>query len=1314
MNLNKSYRKMLGTDDPTTIDDMHNEAIVGVETDMTTIEQAVTAVETDKLDKTEKGTNGGVAELDEHGKIPSNRLPDAIDGIIEYPTLGDFPATGESGKIYFAVDTNKSYRWGGTTYVEISEGVTLGETPATAYRGDRGKEAYDHSQAPHASTNSVLKVNGKDSINNEVTIDTDDIQEGVKKFVSETQKNTIGVATVADIAELMAIPTPVTDKLYRTLDDAQLWLHDGTSWVKTKTGDASQSLRISTEEGLIIDGTQVVSMATRQQHSIATTKESTFVFYFDLRKLVFDKVEASTDKYVEIWGKKRITPTRDYECSLRYGNKDGVQRLSFYVYKSDGGFGSGAYIEMPVNKRELVKIVTTVKHDDAAGNKGDIWIYWDKNNGGSLTEFKRSTGSLDSDICPGAHQDLNEYPEVPAGITATNARVTFGHIDDSSGQNCTAHVTWYGYAQLNRVITQDEVNNIFATNTIPTNGIVEFVPFNKAQYFQDGALDETRIPSTAGFKTRLVGSGKFKMENLSERLADTEDNVTTEQVTVTPADDFQARTSVVAHRAKEWAGNRKFVIGEFNVSHYNGADQSKWNDLLELGIKRFKADGAECVYAFCAASYNDPNMPIAVYAKEGSTFISTPIASTWEKYAAAGAGLNLSSLEVATGTDNNGVFHKDNPKDITWSFLERAHFEFLASKGWKKLRLPFRWERLQPEFNQPFTHNAYSTAYRDKITDYYNWAAEFGMTIMLEPHNYAKYATGESGGNVVETTLSAAGMEDNYHDLLGKLIAQWGTHAAWHKLDLQNEPVGVSNGGNSAHQTTWEGIAQRAITYLEGIGYRGKLSVPLGFYSGAHSASSLHPNGPFANSTLIEIDDQLHFYPNWIGEYGEWDGTFKHAGGAHTTYAEEVATAGAYAGQGTFQTSDTTSTVSDDRIVSTVKNNIPVVTSEEIQTGTDEEKKLANAKELNSAIKKMTAGEEASLPISSLADAFVDDAGASALELTTNLDTTGASAVLVKVSNRQANEIALVTCGGVTMQKVATKVNAEVCGVSIYALFGTFTGSKEIKVTYPTTSRFFSVTAVAFSNVEKIGAKMEREGWGTDAKDDVAVTNDSSMVFGALEVKTDMNVTPIAGETELHSSDHAAAEAGRQSTGYKLASATTPFGWTLDTGENWAIAAVELVAKKLDAKSTQKEIGHKLALGTHGTFQSANRSWLIEARLENKLSITKVAGVIYTSDGNMDIGVYGEDGKLRASTGSFPCPAVGVFEQNLATPIELPAGNYYIAVASDSATAELRTAGTVILNGGYYKNSNFPLTDLAGVTSAETFSTSRAFAIIAK
>ena len=104
---------------------------------------------------TAKGSAGGVAELDSNGMVPSAQLPSYVDDVQEYASLSAFPVTGESGKIYVALDTGRTYRWSGSAYTEISESLALGETSSTAYRGDRGKTAYDHSQITSGNPHNV-------------------------------------------------------------------------------------------------------------------------------------------------------------------------------------------------------------------------------------------------------------------------------------------------------------------------------------------------------------------------------------------------------------------------------------------------------------------------------------------------------------------------------------------------------------------------------------------------------------------------------------------------------------------------------------------------------------------------------------------------------------------------------------------------------------------------------------------------------------------------------------------------------------------------------------------------------------------------------------------------------------------------------------------------------------------------------------------------------------------------------------------------------------------------------------------------------
>lgn len=113
--------------------------------------------------QTDVGASSGLVPLGADGKIAEQYLPSYVDDVIDgtlvntttFNNLSGGAVTPESGKIYNDVNTNLSYRWSGSAYVSLGSKLALGETASTAYRGDRGKIAYDHSQTAHARTDAT-------------------------------------------------------------------------------------------------------------------------------------------------------------------------------------------------------------------------------------------------------------------------------------------------------------------------------------------------------------------------------------------------------------------------------------------------------------------------------------------------------------------------------------------------------------------------------------------------------------------------------------------------------------------------------------------------------------------------------------------------------------------------------------------------------------------------------------------------------------------------------------------------------------------------------------------------------------------------------------------------------------------------------------------------------------------------------------------------------------------------------------------------------------------------------------------------------
>jgi guanylate kinase len=155
-----------------------------------------------QVKRSEMGVAGGVATLDPEGKVPSSQLPSFVDDVIEVDSYDNLPTTGEAGKIYVTKDTNLTYRWSGSRYIEISASLALGETSSTAYAGDKGKATTDSLNAHLADFNNPHKVDkaqvGLGNVDN--TSDKDKpVSDATQQLINEVKESiNSGNTTITD------------------------------------------------------------------------------------------------------------------------------------------------------------------------------------------------------------------------------------------------------------------------------------------------------------------------------------------------------------------------------------------------------------------------------------------------------------------------------------------------------------------------------------------------------------------------------------------------------------------------------------------------------------------------------------------------------------------------------------------------------------------------------------------------------------------------------------------------------------------------------------------------------------------------------------------------------------------------------------------------------------------------------------------------------------------------------------------------------------------------------------------------------------
>lgn len=148
-------------------------------------------------------------------------------------------------------------------------------------------------------------------------------------------------------------------------------------------------------------------------------------------------------------------------------------------------------------------------------------------------------------------------------------------------------------------------------------------------------------------------------------------------------------------------------------------------------------------------------------------------------------------------------------------FSNRQHLEFLASKGVQVLRLPFRWEQVQPTLDGPFNPRAVAA-----IRRHIALARELGMQVILDPHNFARYTVVAEGG---KKTLALIGEPELpipvFARFWGRMSAEFRDVEGIYAYGLMNEP-------NNIVTKRWERASQAALDAIRANGDRRLVLVP--------------------------------------------------------------------------------------------------------------------------------------------------------------------------------------------------------------------------------------------------------------------------------------------------------------------------------------------------------------------------------------------------------------------------------------------------------------------------------------------------------
>jgi hypothetical protein len=332
----------------------------------------------------------------------------------------------------------------------------------------------------------------------------------------------------------------------------------------------------------------------------------------------------------------------------------------------------------------------------------------------------------------------------------------------------------------------------------------------------------------------------------------------------------------------DWLGTgprrRNGLVGEVGWPGGEGAGgDARWNRVAADWYSRVRR-ARLWVAAWATGEFWDPSYKLLAYSWSGRGRGSPNAqAAVIESQRARGLrGINVAGAEFAApvteptssfSNANRGVYGRD------YVYPSREFMHYLAGRGIAFVRLPLRWERLQPELERPLDPDE-ERRLRRCMAD----ARSAGLRVILDVHNYGAYYLAARDGRGVRRPIGSRRVPaESFADLWLRLSQAFAHDRTVLGYGLMNEPVGM------AGAAAWEAASRLAVRTIRARGDRKRIFVQSYFWGGARQFPRYHPRGPW-------IDDANTWYE--AHQYFDRDRSARYV----ASYDDEARTTAARAG----------------------------------------------------------------------------------------------------------------------------------------------------------------------------------------------------------------------------------------------------------------------------------------------------------------------------------------------------------------------------------------------------------------------------------
>lgn len=305
-------------------------------------------------------------------------------------------------------------------------------------------------------------------------------------------------------------------------------------------------------------------------------------------------------------------------------------------------------------------------------------------------------------------------------------------------------------------------------------------------------------------------------------------------------------------------------------------DASQWNHLAERWFD--DADASHLwVTAWATGEWWPADYRLAIYTAtypDQVDTVSTQAEVLEQHLGGTGRGINVAGAEFAAPSDSaRSSFSNKNPGryGVAYHYDSSETFRFLASRGIRMVRIPFRWERIQPRLN-----GRLSRAEARRLTGAIDRAGEAGLDVVLDMHNYGAYYRDKDGVGIRHAVGSRHCSTADLVDVWRRLSKRFEANRNVVGYGLMNEPTGIAATARSTAAERWERMSQRVLDTIRARGDNKTVLVPGYNWSGVATWTANHPDAWIVDP-LNRFRYEAHHY---------WD--HDHSGKYVLSYEEEV------------------------------------------------------------------------------------------------------------------------------------------------------------------------------------------------------------------------------------------------------------------------------------------------------------------------------------------------------------------------------------------------------------------------------------------